>query len=131
MNPYSGEFVLDFLKKWGSDINRKHEFTFWLYFPDEKQARKAGKKAETSGFKAEISPPLEGMKKPEWLCLLYCPHIPDEELMDGIAGYCMELANEFNGKYDGWETMMELPEGMTTDEFLEINDIREVDDYPG
>ncbi len=129
-NPDSGGFVLEFLKKWGSDVNRKHEFTFWLYFPEEEQARKAGRKAEDSGFGTEILPPLEDMKNPAWLCLLYCPHIPDEELMDGIINYSKELAREFNGKFDGWETMIELPEGMTAEDFIKNNDLKEIDDIP-
>ena len=131
LNPNSGEFILEYLNRWGSDIRRKHEFTFWLYFPTEKDARNAGKKAKEAGFEVEISPPLGGEKDPGWLCLLYAPHIPDEDLLDGISEFCMRLAERFRGKFDGWETRLELPEGMTPDDFLQMNGLSEIEDFPG
>ena len=107
----SGKYVLDQLERFGSDIKQSHEFTFCLYFPTEKLAQKAAHHAEKSGFKTEVSPPLKKFPDSGWLCLLICPHIPDEEILDGIAGFCTKLTNELNGKFDGRETKMELPAG--------------------
>ena len=119
--PYSGEFILEHLQRFGSDINQGHEFTFWLYFPTEELAQQAGQRAEEAGFKADILPPLEKFPNSGWLCLLFLPHVPDEKLLDGITEFCLKLAKDFNGKYDGWETKMELPERSLPDlpEFTE------------
>ena len=77
IEPYSGEFILKHLQKFGSDTDEKHEFTFWLYFPTEEHARKAGQRAEKAGFEADVSPPLEKFPDSGWLCLLFLPHVPD------------------------------------------------------
>jgi len=111
INPYSGEFILEQFQRFGSDLNRKHEVSFWLYFPTESSAQQAAHRAEAAGLKPEVSPPLEDSRDPQWLCLLFCPHVPDESLLDGISQFCADLASEFNGKYDGWEASLELKEG--------------------
>ena len=111
INPNSGAFILEQLERLGSDVNRKHEVSFWLYFPSEESARQAAHRAEATGLKPEISPPLKDSSNSKWLCLLYCPHVPDEGLLDGICLFCKQLACEFNGKFDGWEASLELEEG--------------------
>jgi hypothetical protein len=108
INPYSGAFILEQLQRFGSDINRKHEVSFWLYFPDESSAKQAARRGEATGLHAEISPPLKDHNDSQWLCLFYCPHVPDESLLDGISSFCMELASEFGGEYDGWEARLEI-----------------------
>jgi len=126
IKPNSGEFILEQLQQMGSNIKQTHEFTFWLYFPEEDLAKLAGAKAEKAGFQVDISPPLEDFKDAQWLCLLYCPHIPDEELLDGISDFCYELAHEFGGKFDGWETRLELPEGVTPDNYIKTKGYKEI-----
>ncbi len=110
-NPCSGEMILEQLRKFGSDVSRKHEVSFWLYFGSEDSARRAAHRAKTAGLKPELSPPSKDSRDSQWLCLLYCPHIPDEGILDAVSRFCMELADEFDGKYDGWEASLELAEG--------------------
>jgi hypothetical protein len=111
INPNSGEFILKQLRRFGSHMDRSHEISFWLYFPSEYLAKQAAQRAETTGLKSEVSPPLKDVPGSKWLCLLYCPHIPDESLLDGISQFCTDLTSEFNGQFDGWETSLELDEG--------------------
>jgi hypothetical protein len=111
MNPNSGEFILEQLQRFGSNVNREHEVSFWLYFQSEDSAQKAARRSERTELKAEVSPPLKDLPDGKWLCLLYCPHVPDEGLLDGISQFCTELASEFNGQFDGWEARLELNEG--------------------
>ena len=111
INPNSGDFILGQLRRFGSDVNRKHEVSFWLYFPTEDSARQAAHRAKAAGLSPEVSPPLEDRPDGQWLCLLYCPQVPDESLLDGIGQFCGALATEFNGKFDGWEASLELEEG--------------------
>ncbi len=71
----------------------------------------ATRRAETAGLKPEVAPPLKDGGSASWLCLLYCPHIPDEGLLDGISQFCTKLATDLNGQFDGWEASLELDEG--------------------
>lgn len=111
INPNSGEFILEQLQRFGSNVNRKHDVSFWLYFSSEESARQAALRGEAAGLKPEVSPPLKDSSNAKWLCLLYCPHVPDESLLDGISEFCSQLVSEFNGEYDGWEASLELEEG--------------------
>ena len=108
-DPKSGAFILSQLERSGSDLDRKHEVTFWLYFPCEESARHAANRAGEAGLKPEVSPPLKNHT--QWLCLLYYPHVPDEGLLDAVSEFCTDLAVQYNGEYDGWESRLELPEG--------------------
>ena len=111
INPNSGAFILEQLQRFGSDVNRKHEVSFWLYFPTKVSAQQAAHRAEAAGLNPEISPPLKDSSASNWLCLLYCPHVPDESLLDGISQFCTGLALEFKGQFDGWEASLKLKEG--------------------
>lgn len=111
INPNSGRFILEQLQRFGSDINRKHEVSFWLYFPSEDLAQQAARRAESAGLKPKVSPSLKDSRDCQWLCLLYCAHVPDEGLLDGISQFCVELTSQFSGKYDGWEARLELEDG--------------------
>ena len=99
MDPFSGKTILTQLKRSGSNLDSKHEVSFWLYFPDERRARQAARWAEETGLTVEVSSPLKESEDSQWLCLLYCPHIPDESLLDGVSQFCVDLALEFNGKF--------------------------------
>ena len=107
----SGDFILRHLQKYGSNLSVTHDLTYWLYFPKKSLANKAAKRATLAGLKPEILPPLEKMENPRWLCLLHCPHKPDENILDGIMEFCIKLASDFDGFFDGWESRLELPDG--------------------
>ncbi len=80
MNPNRGKFILDQLRRFGSDTNRKHEVSFWLYFPDQASANQAASSIGKNGLETEIA---KSATDANWLCLAYCPHIPDEKILDG------------------------------------------------
>jgi regulator of RNase E activity RraB len=109
-NPNSGHYILEQLKKSGSDLNKKHEISFWLYMPNKDAALQAAKRARATGLEVDIATPNEESESGDWLCLLYCPHIPDEQLLDGISQFCIQLADELKGRFDGWESSLELPD---------------------
>ena len=115
-NPNSGHFILEQLRKNGSDINKKHEISFWLYMPDEAAAIKAAEKARATGLHVDIASPQEDAESTDWLCMLYCPHIPDEAILDGISRFCIELAEDLKGRFDGWESSLELPDKPSREE---------------
>jgi regulator of RNase E activity RraB len=115
--PNAGSFILEQLKESGSELDQKHEVTFWLYFPDKESADQAARRADAAGLHPEISPPAKDGTNSNWLCLLTCAHIPDESILDGIGEFCAELADDFEGKFDGWEARLELDEGQLPPQF--------------
>jgi len=107
----SGVYISQHLQKYGSDLSVTHDLTYWLYFKKESLANKAAKRATLAGLKPEVLPPLEKVENPRWLCLLHCPHKPDENILDGLMEFCIKLASDFDGFFDGWESRLELPDG--------------------
>ena len=107
-NLFSGKFILEQFRKFGSAMEQKHEMTFWIYFPSENKAQQAGIHAKNAGLNPQIIPPRNESFDSQWLCLLYCSHVPDEEILDGITGFCIDLASDYGGVYDGWESRLEL-----------------------
>lgn len=104
IHPHSGSFLIGQLNRFGSDLDAKHEITFWLYFPTADIARQAGERAEETGLSVEIVASVDN----QWLCLLACSHVPDETLIDGVMKFCMDLASEFGGQFDGWESPLHI-----------------------
>jgi regulator of RNase E activity RraB len=112
-NPNSGEFILAQLGRFGSDAHAKHEISFWLYFDEREQADRAAARIRQTGLRTEIS---KAASDESWLCLVFCPHIPDEQILDGVIRLLGEVTEQFNGVFDGWESSLEgddlsLPEG--------------------
>jgi hypothetical protein len=107
---YTGKFILEHLRRFGSNLNRKHQISFWMYFPEEQLAHDAASRAKSTGLEVEVSPPIKEDKDCDWLCLLYYPHIPDEILLEQVSQFCVELTSQFSGKFDGWEASLELEE---------------------
>jgi len=118
-NPTSGQVILDQLQRFGSDLTRTHDVSFWLYFPSEEAARQAAREAEYTGLSAEVTPPIPDSSNSMWLCLLHCPHIPDESILDGICRLCDQLVAQFHREFDGWESRLELPPGTDSSEIIE------------
>lgn len=104
----TGKIIIDQLRRFGSDLSCKHEISFWLYFPSNKLANRAAQYAKESGLEPYIYGPPANSQLTKWLCLIYCKHIPDESLLDEVTKFCINLASEFNGEFDGWESRLEL-----------------------
>ncbi|KAB2880771.1 ribonuclease E inhibitor RraB [bacterium] len=100
IHPHSGSFLIGQLNRFGSDLDAKHEITFWLYFPSETCAQKASQKAVEAELSADVTASMDG----QWLCLIACPHVPDEALIDGVMQFCIKLASDLGGEFDGWES---------------------------
>jgi len=107
-NLSSGKIIIDQLRRFGSDLSCKHEISFWLYFPSKNLADRAAHYAGESGLEPYVYPPQENSPDTNCLCLIYCKHIPDESLLDEATKFCINLASEFNGELDGWESRLEL-----------------------
>ena len=105
VDPNSGSFIVDWLKQTGSDLDREHEFFFYMYFPRQSLARAAADRLASTGLKVDVDASL---KDEEWLCLVACPQIPNERRLDGMVNFLRALSSEYFGNFDGWESSLEL-----------------------
>lgn len=108
MDPNSGEFIKQQLEMLGSDINRTHDVSFWLYFENQRKARLALSRGRSAGLDGEVAKAAVPGREVRWLCLLVCQHIPDEHILDRVSEFCADLARNIGGHFDGWEAKLEL-----------------------
>ena len=94
--------VLEQLRKAGSDLAKAHAPEFFLYFPQEEPARRAGHALEAEEFSVRVqqSPGADG----SWLCVATKPVVPTHGRMVEIRKRLTALATELGGAYDGWGT---------------------------
>lgn len=95
--------VLEQLIHWGSDLSKPHNFDFFLYFQTEETAKLAATVIEREGFEIEIQ---LGADKEKWLCLAMKKMVPEEEELVEIRKWFESIANELDGEYDGWGTIV-------------------------
>jgi len=93
--------VLEQLRRAGSDINRTHEFDFFLYFPTAVAARTAAARARRSEFSTRVAPAPVGKG---WLCRAKISVVPDLAPWHEIGRFFTQLAASLEGEFDGWES---------------------------
>lgn len=93
--------VLAQLRHGGSDTSKPHHFDFYLYLPTEAAAREAGQRLTKRDYRVEVRPAAKG---PNWLCLAKTALTPDTAPLAEIESLFTQLAQEFQGEFDGWES---------------------------
>jgi len=93
--------VLAQLRRDGSDTSKPHGFDFYLYLPTEPAARRAGERLKTNDYRVEIRRAATGTN---WLCLAKTTLAPDTAPLAEIGTLFTQLAREFQGDFDGWES---------------------------
>jgi regulator of RNase E activity RraB len=93
--------VLAQLRKSGSDLSKPHTVEFFLYFPTQEVADKAGSSIREAGFNVEVSKAAQG---DTWLCFATKNMVPDLGELQKIRQKFVALAESHNGEYDGWGT---------------------------
>ena len=92
--------VLTQLRRDGSDTSKPHGFDFYLYFPTETTARQASQRLAKE-YRVDVRPAAKG---PTWLCLAKTTLTPDTAPLAEIGSLFSQLAQEFRGEFDGWES---------------------------
>lgn len=82
-------------------VPTEHGFDFYLYLPTEAAARQAGQGLTKSDYRVEIRQAATGTN---WLCLAKTTLTPDTAPLVEIGTLVTELAKEFQGDFDGWES---------------------------
>jgi hypothetical protein len=99
MNP-DGEVIAQ-LKKAGSDLTKPHPVEFYLYFPTQENAQKAGNELTEKQFTVVVQHAATGS---DWLCLAKKATIPENSTLISLRDMLDKLAQKYGGQYDGWET---------------------------
>lgn len=96
--------TLDQLRRAGSNLEKPHEFDFYLYFPSQAAAERADAEVQNAGFTAVVRPAATGS---DWLCLASKTLVPTLEELSSIRQFFSNLSDNLNGEYDGWEAKVE------------------------
>lgn len=96
--------VLNLMKEKGADFSKEHGFDFFLYFPNKKSVNIAKNRLEKFGFEVDIS---KNETSPDWLCLATAKMIPGYITLNRFRKFFERLAEELDGVYDGWGTLIE------------------------
>lgn len=93
--------VVDVLTSLGSDPNREHPVEFFLYFPEEYQAYAVAAELSNLSFNTIVSYSENG---DDWLCFAVKALKPTTDRLVELGNWMEELAEKYNGHYDGWGT---------------------------
>ena len=93
--------VLTQLHQMGSDTSKPHSFDFYLYLPTEVTAKQAGQRLSAINYHVKVEPAAKGT---DWLCLATTTLTPDTAPLSEIGNQFTQLAKEFHGDFDGWES---------------------------
>ncbi len=96
--------VLNLMKEKGADFSKEHCVEFFLYFPDKKSVNLAKKRIKKLGFEVEIS---KNVNYSDWRCLATAKMIPGYITLNRFRKTFEQLAEQLNGVYDGWGTLIE------------------------
>ena len=96
--------VLTQLVQAGSDLQKPHLISYYLYVPSKPAAEGVCLTLAGRGYETEVQPPAVGA---DWLCLVAESVIPSHAtLLKRRRGF-EQLVAMHGGQYDGWETRVE------------------------
>ena len=85
----------------GVDLAREQGLDFFLYFPGEREARKALRDAHRAGYDGELhDPPSE---QSEWMMLLRRRMVATREAIKAERARLETLAAAHHGEFEGWD----------------------------
>jgi regulator of RNase E activity RraB len=99
--------VFDLLGEFGDDLSKKREVTHWFYFQNIEDLERFEQYAFDIGFKTMNKQEKKEEGK-DLLLIIYKTETPKKDFIDFDTIDFWEKAEKFNGKYDGWETSIEM-----------------------
>jgi Regulator of ribonuclease activity B len=91
------------LARAGADLQKPTNVLNYLYLPDEARANAAGQELRSAGYDVTVRPASAG---PGWLTLSESELIPDETNIGALRKLFEDLADRYDGEYDGWEAVV-------------------------
>lgn len=99
------QVALKKLKAKGLVIEGEQNVDFYFYFPNEFQAHQAGAALQNLQFKTQVYFSKYGNN---WLCLAKKNITVSSRRLTELRKWMEDLADRYEGEYDGWETMVDL-----------------------
>ena len=98
--------VRNSLKEAGISLDTSLDLAFYLYLKDKESAENAKARIEEIDLKCHIE--QEDVDDDTWLCYSARYMKPEEKRLETIGELMITLADEYNGNFDGWETVPEF-----------------------
>lgn len=103
-----GTTILEELRRLESDLTKTHSIDFYLYFSTKNIASEVARQLNAEGFATEVR---LGADEKNWLCLATKRMIPDESALNSLGTSFENLAESYQGEFDGWESEVVKEEG--------------------
>jgi regulator of RNase E activity RraB len=107
----SEESVLQQLRADGSDLTKKTDIVNYLYIPSLKDAEQIAEHLSRAGYEVEVREPqrrlTDGEIESRYSVLIHITEKPSIDNIRRIRHLMDQLAQRFNGDYDGWETRVQ------------------------
>jgi hypothetical protein len=100
---YKDLAVLGSLRDAGADLSERRHVAFYLYYPSQASADRAGEVASGQGYSSDVRTPLP--EHPDQWALV-CDHrdtVTSPEFVRNADNFFQALADVHGGEYDGWE----------------------------
>jgi hypothetical protein len=95
--------VLAAMRREGVDLTKPTSVAFFLYFPEEADARRAAGELPPSGSSTPVAVERPEGPTMEWRVRFTAVMVPTEANLDAMAARLAPVANRHGGVYDGWE----------------------------
>jgi hypothetical protein len=103
-----GTTIIEELRRLESDLTKAHSLDFYLYFSSKNIATEAARQLSGEGFATGVR---LGADEKNWLCLATKRMIPDESALNSLGTSFENLAESYQGEFDGWESEVMKGEG--------------------
>jgi hypothetical protein len=100
---YKDLAVLGSLRDAGADLTQPRHVVFYLYYPDQASAARAGNVASGQGYNSDVRTPLPQFPG-QWA--LVCDRhdtVTSPDFIRDADNFFQALADTHGGDYDGWE----------------------------
>ena len=86
-----------------SPIDKEHAITHYLYMPTEENAHQVDAAIRALGYETESPYELMG----SWGVRVFTRFIPNENSIADYRARFTQIAEQYDGEYDGWEAKVE------------------------
>jgi len=104
-----GTKIIEELRRLASDLTKAHSMDFYFYFSGEQIASGVARQLSAAGLDTKVD---LGADKKSWLCLTTKRMIPDESALNLLGTSFENLAESYQGEFDGWESEVIKDEGI-------------------
>ncbi|CAM4492381.1 DUF695 domain-containing protein [Paenibacillus tarimensis] len=95
--------VVDSLSESGDTLEEARRVDHWLHFNSDSQRKTFENRVRTMGFNVELDRTDDGN---EYVVQIYRNDFVDLHSINEVTDLLVDLSKEFDGRYDGWETMV-------------------------